>query len=105
GRDGRAKVLGAWRRRRGENSDDLAAVISAETGKPTDDALLELVLTVDHLAWAAKNVKRVLGPRGVRAGMLMSNQKATVSYPPFGVVGVIGPWNYPVFTPMGAIAY
>src|SRR3978361_2052622 len=22
-----------------------------------------------------------------------------------GVVGVIGPWNYPVFTPMGSIAY
>jgi aldehyde dehydrogenase (NAD+) len=35
----------------------------------------------------------------------MSNQSATLSYPPFGVVGVIGPWNYPVFTPMGSIAY
>ena len=29
----------------------------------------------------------------------------TVEYPPLGVVGVIGPWNYPVFTPMGSIAY
>ena len=30
---------------------------------------------------------------------------ATVEYHPLGVVGVIGPWNYPVFTPMGSIAY
>jgi aldehyde dehydrogenase (NAD+) len=28
-----------------------------------------------------------------------------VEYQPYGVVGVIGPWNYPVFTPMGSIAY
>src|SRR6476659_9314130 len=30
---------------------------------------------------------------------------ATVEYQPLGVVGVIGPWNYPVFTPIGSIAY
>jgi acyl-CoA reductase-like NAD-dependent aldehyde dehydrogenase len=35
----------------------------------------------------------------------MANQAATVRYAPIGVVGVIGPWNYPVFTPMGSIAY
>ena len=35
----------------------------------------------------------------------MANQAATVEYKPLGVVGVIGPWNYPVFTPMGSIAY
>ncbi len=28
-----------------------------------------------------------------------------LEYQPFGVVGVIGPWNYPVFTPMGSLAY
>src|SRR5690606_29858880 len=30
---------------------------------------------------------------------------ASVEYRPLGVVGVIGPWNYPVFTPVGSIAY
>ena len=35
----------------------------------------------------------------------MANQAASVEYLPLGVVGVIGPWNYPVFTPMGSIAY
>ena len=47
----------------------------------------------------------MLGRRRVSAGILMANQAATLAYPPIGVVGVIGPWNYPVFTPMGSIAY
>jgi len=37
--------------------------------------------------------------------LLALNFAATVEYRPLGVVGVIGPWNYPVFTPMGSIAY
>ena len=36
---------------------------------------------------------------------MMANNAASVAYRPFGVVAVIGPWNYPVFTPMGSIAY
>jgi acyl-CoA reductase-like NAD-dependent aldehyde dehydrogenase len=47
----------------------------------------------------------VLGRRRVPSGVLMANQAASVEYQPMGVVGVIGPWNYPVFTPMGSIAY
>ena len=45
------------------------------------------------------------GSRRVRAGMLAANHAAYLEYQPLGVVGVIGPWNYPVFTPMGSIAY
>jgi len=35
----------------------------------------------------------------------MANMSATVERSPVGVVGVIGPWNYPVLTPLGSIAY
>ena len=38
-------------------------------------------------------------------GLTAANNSATVEYQPLGVIGVIGPWNYPVFTPMGSIAY
>ncbi|MEE3126666.1 MAG: aldehyde dehydrogenase family protein, partial [Actinomycetota bacterium] len=37
--------------------------------------------------------------------LINANLKATVEHHPLGVVGVIGPWNYPVFTPMGSIVY
>jgi acyl-CoA reductase-like NAD-dependent aldehyde dehydrogenase len=105
GFDGRGRLLGEWRRALVRTLDDLAAVIAAETGKPVDDARLELVLTIDHLDWAGKNAAKVLGTRSVSSGVLMANQAATLTYAPLGVVGVIGPWNYPVFTPMGSIAY
>jgi aldehyde dehydrogenase (NAD+) len=102
---GRNRRLRAWRKLLVSRLDELAELLSAETGKPADDARLELVLSIDHLAWASRHAAKVLGPRRVHTGMLMSNQRATLSYPPYGVVGVIGPWNHPVFTPMGSIAY
>ncbi len=105
GFDGRRTVLAEWRRALVRGMDDLARTVVAETGKPFDDARLELVLAIDHLDWAAKHAPKVLGRRSVPTGLLMGNQAATLEYAPLGVVGVIGPWNYPLFTPMGSIAY
>ena len=83
----------------------LAELIHNETGKPLADAQLEIFLAVVHLDWAARNARRVLGPRRVRSGIPAINLASWVEYAPLGVIGVIGPWNYPVFTPMGSIAY
>ncbi|MGW8483030.1 aldehyde dehydrogenase family protein [Microbacterium sp. NPDC055903] len=105
GFDGRRRTLAAWRAAIAHGAQDLAEVISRETGKPAGDALLEVMLTLGHLEWAAKNAKKVLGKRGVKAGLVNYNQKATLRYEPHGVVGVIGPWNYPLYTPMGSISY
>jgi acyl-CoA reductase-like NAD-dependent aldehyde dehydrogenase len=83
----------------------LAELVHTETGKPLADAQLEILLAVVHIDWAARNARKVLRPRRVRSGLVAINQTATLEYQPLGVVGVIGPWNYPVFTPMGSIAY
>src|SRR6266851_6713434 len=83
----------------------LAELVHTETGKPLADAKLEILLAIVHIDWAARNARKVLGPRRVRSGLIAINQAATVEYQPLGVVGVLGPWNYPVFTPMGSIAY
>lgn len=84
---------------------ELAELIHQETGKPHADAMLEIVLAIDHLSWAAKHARKILGSQRRSPGLLMINQAARVEYQPLGVVGVIGPWNYPAFTPMGSIAY
>ncbi|MCW2615724.1 MAG: Aldehyde Dehydrogenase [Frankiales bacterium] len=102
---GRKQRLTAWKAEIARQLPDLAAVVHAENGKPFPDAVLEVTLAVDHIAWAAKSAKRVLGSRRVRSGAMAANQASTLEYPPLGVVGVIGPWNYPVFTPMGSLAY
>ncbi len=103
--DERAEHLLTWRSVITRRIAQLANLSHRETGKPHGDAQLEIILAIDHVAWAAKNAKKVLGPSKVRSGLLMANQASTVEYQPLGVVGVIGPWNYPVFTPMGSIAY
>jgi acyl-CoA reductase-like NAD-dependent aldehyde dehydrogenase len=105
GFDGRKQRLDAWRVNLAKRMPELAEVMHHENGKPVGDAQLELALAVDHLSWAAKNARKVLGLRRVPAGLLMANNVAYLEYQPLGVVGVIGPWNYPVFTPMGSIAY
>jgi len=103
--DEREKHLQAWKGVMTRRIAQLAAVMHKETGKPHGDAMLEAALAIDHLAWAASHAEKVLKRRKVPSGLLMANQAAYVEYQPLGVIGVIGPWNYPVFTPMGSIGY
>lgn len=102
---GRRQVLLAWSELLTDRIAECAALISSETGKPTSDATLEATLAIGHLSWAARNAREVLRTQHRKPGILMANMSATVERSPVGVVGVIGPWNYPIFTPMGSIAY
>jgi acyl-CoA reductase-like NAD-dependent aldehyde dehydrogenase len=105
GPSGRRIRLLAWKSHLTRYMGRLAQLVHTETGKPLDDAKLEIILAILHIDWAARHAHRVLRPRRVRSGLAAINQAATVEYLPLGVVGVIGPWNYPVFTPIGSIAY
>ncbi|MFN2477740.1 MAG: aldehyde dehydrogenase family protein [Pseudonocardiaceae bacterium] len=101
----RRRRLLSWRSALTRRIDELAGLITAETGKPRDDARLECVLVVAHLDWAARHAEKVLRRRRVASGLLMLHEASTVEYQPCGVIGVIGPWNYPAHTPMGSISY
>jgi acyl-CoA reductase-like NAD-dependent aldehyde dehydrogenase len=93
-----------WRRELAARADEMADVIRKENGKPPLDALQEVMMSVGHLNWAANHAEKALKSRAVSTGIL-ANFRARVSYHPIGVVGVIGPWNYPLFTPMGSVGY
>src|SRR5487761_1481873 len=95
----------AWKSHITRYMGRLAELVHEETGKPLADAKLEILLAIVHIDWAAKHAGRVLGPHRVRPGLISLNQAAVLEYQPLGVIAVIGPWNYPVFTPMGSIAY
>jgi acyl-CoA reductase-like NAD-dependent aldehyde dehydrogenase len=105
GRKERRLRLLAWKSHITRYMARLAELVHSETGKPLADAKLEILLAIVHLDWAAKNAARILGPRRVRSGLVALNQASLLEYQPLGVIAVIGPWNYPVFTPMGSIAY
>ncbi len=100
----REEELVRWRRALAEAADELADLISRENGKPPLDGMVEVFMALSHLDHAAHRAAKALRPEKVSTGLL-ANFRATVTYHPLGVVGVIGPWNYPIFTPMGSIAY
>ena len=102
---GRRKILLKWSTDLLANVDQLVELVALETGKPISDAKLEASLAAGHIAWAARHAESVMRTSHRSPGLLMANMSATVERSPVGVVGVIGPWNYPVFTPLGSIAY
>ncbi|NUP47057.1 MAG: aldehyde dehydrogenase family protein [Catenulispora sp.] len=101
----RERRLRAWAGVVARGHAELCELVHRENGKPVDDAFLEVFLAIEHIGWAAGHARKVLRPRRVATGLLMANHAASLEYQPLGVVGVIGPWNYPVFTPIGSIAY
>ena len=102
GFEGRAEQLRAWQREIAVSGEEGAALIHAENGKPLDDARVEVLGILEHVQYAIENAERVLGRREVPGSPTVPNQRAWVEYQPYGVVGVIGPWNFPLLTP-GAI--
>ncbi len=102
---GRRQRLSRWSALLANRITELADLVNAEGGKPQAEGIVEIAAALDHLHWAARNAKRVLGLRRVRGSVLAPEHKAYLEYQPYGVVGVIGPWNYPVLTPMGSIAH
>ncbi len=76
-------------------ADEIVDVICSETGKSRVEALSADVITACDLAeYYAGVAERVLAPRRVSPGLL-KNKKAYKIYSPYGVIGVISPWNYP----------
>jgi succinate-semialdehyde dehydrogenase / glutarate-semialdehyde dehydrogenase len=105
GFDGRRARLLRWRALLATRLEELAELVSLEGGKPVAEAIVEIAAAIDHVDWAARNARRVLGPRRVRSRLALAEFSAHLEYRPYGVVGVIGPWNYPVLTPTGSIVY
>ena len=102
--EARAEELTAFRKALAARADELADLLHRENGKPELEAYVEVMMALGHEQHAAARAEAAMAPKKVSAGLL-ANFRATISYHPLGVVGVIGPWNYPLFTPMGSIAY
>jgi succinate-semialdehyde dehydrogenase/glutarate-semialdehyde dehydrogenase len=74
------------------NADDLAAILTAEMGKPLAEAKGEILYGASYIEWFAEEAKRVYGDTipGHR-----SDTRIIVIKQPIGVVGAITPWNFP----------
>ncbi|MDH5529102.1 MAG: aldehyde dehydrogenase family protein, partial [Paracoccaceae bacterium] len=88
----RAAVLRKWNDLMIANADDLAAILTAEMGKPLAEAKGEVVYGASFVEWFAEEAKRVYGetiPGHQR------DKRITVIKQPIGVAASITPWNFP----------
>ena len=87
-----------------ENADRVIDVVVSETGKTYEDAqLADLGYTVSALGFWAKEGPKYLADERVPSwnNPVAAGKKLIVRYAPVGLVGVIGPWNYPIANSFG----
>lgn len=88
----RAIILKQWFELILENVDDLAAILTAEQGKPLAEAKSEIIYGASYIEWFAEEAKRIYGdiiPSNNSKQRLLTIKQA------IGVVGAITPWNFP----------
>jgi succinate-semialdehyde dehydrogenase / glutarate-semialdehyde dehydrogenase len=88
----RSDMLWLWHQLILDHTDDLAAILTAEMGKPLYEAKSEIAHAAAYLQWYAEEANRIYGetisPPSTDRRMLVIKQ-------PIGVVGTITPWNFP----------
>ncbi|KAF0674551.1 NAD-dependent succinate-semialdehyde dehydrogenase [Profundibacterium mesophilum] len=88
----RAAVLRRWFDLMIENADDLAAILTAEQGKPVAEAKGEITYGASFIEWFAEEAKRVYGD--IIPGHA-ADKRIHVIRQPIGVAAAITPWNFP----------
>jgi acyl-CoA reductase-like NAD-dependent aldehyde dehydrogenase len=103
GFEARAKVFRRCQKWVIDNSDRIVETIVSETGKAWEEAqLAEVSYAAAAFGFWAKNAEKYLGDERVRtASPFVKGRKLIVRHVPVGVVGVIGPWNYPLTNSFG----
>jgi acyl-CoA reductase-like NAD-dependent aldehyde dehydrogenase len=103
GFEGRGRVLRRAQKWLVDNAEEIANVIVSETGKAFEDAqLAELGYGAAAFGFWAKHAPKYLADEKVHSSAVMvKGKKLILRYKPLGLVGVIGPWNYPLTNSFG----
>ncbi len=77
-----------------DSIDEISELINKDHGKSRQDAVGEVIMSVDKMQQYLKRAPGWLKKRKVPGGLYFF-RKYSVEPRPYGVVGIIGPWNYP----------
>jgi succinate-semialdehyde dehydrogenase/glutarate-semialdehyde dehydrogenase len=106
----RGAVLQRFQNKLVERRNEISELISRESGKPTVEALnTEVLVVLDAAKFCIRTAHSFLRPEPVPHGNLaMKTKRGHLVREPYGVIGIIAPWNYPFSTPaietLGALA-
>ncbi len=83
----------------------LGASISSDFGHRSlfETDLLELFPSLEAIRHARRNLKAWMRPRRCRPSVWFQPARAEIRYQPLGVVGIIVPWNYPLYLAIGPL--
>jgi succinate-semialdehyde dehydrogenase/glutarate-semialdehyde dehydrogenase len=83
--------------------DEIAHLISDESGKPFGEAIsMEIAPVLDLMQHFARNAHKLLKPQRIGIGLYsLLGRSSKIVYQPLGVVGIIPAWNYPFSIPLG----
>jgi len=97
----RARVILRARELMLAERDELALLISQETGKPVAEAIsMEIVPTLDAMHYFAHAAEDLLRPQKIDIGQYgLMGRSSSIVFRPLGVIGIISPWNFPLATP------
>src|SRR5215210_5839105 len=103
GFEGRGRVLRRAQRWVLDHAERVIRTIVSETGKTWEDAqVAELAYGASAFGFWAREAPRYLADERVRsASVLVKGKRLVLRYRPLGLVGVIGPWNYPLTNSFG----
>jgi acyl-CoA reductase-like NAD-dependent aldehyde dehydrogenase len=103
GLDGRARILLRAQKWVMDNADRVVATICSETGKTFEDAeLAEIGYAGNAFGFWAKQGPEYLADERVKSSQILVKGKKLINrYRPLGLIGVIGPWNYPLTNSFG----
>jgi len=88
----RAGILRKWFNLMVENKEDLAAIMTAEQGKPLFESAGEILYGASFIEWFAEEGKRIYGDV---IPTHMPDRRIVVIKQPVGVVAAVTPWNFP----------
>jgi acyl-CoA reductase-like NAD-dependent aldehyde dehydrogenase len=103
GFDGRARVMRRAQKWLLDNAERVMETIVSETGKTYEDAqLAEISYGANAFGFWAKNAEKYLADEKVKSSSLfVAGKQLKQRFEPLGVIGVIGPWNYPFTNSVG----
>ena len=103
--DHRIEMLKALKEALFNHQQALIEAISQDFGRRSADEtrLAEILPSVEGINYVTKRIRRWMKPSKRHVGMAFQPGKAQVIYQPLGVVGVIVPWNYPLYLAMGPL--
>jgi succinate-semialdehyde dehydrogenase/glutarate-semialdehyde dehydrogenase len=101
----RARVILRARELMLAERDEIARLVSRETGKPVAEAVsMEIVPTLDAMHYFAHASETLLRPQKIDIGQYgMMGRSSSIRFKPLGVVGIISPWNFPLATPFDEV--